>query len=156
MYENFINEENKIEILDTFENINEIILNLELYIQNLQEIINEFKKYEKHTFITQQDFFNEEFELEKNILNTFKVLLKEPISNEQNKKIENLYNFVQNFWKDFQNEWSEEMWKIYEKVNENYKINNREYSINKNDVLIYNFRKNLKTMLILTYQQIQF
>jgi hypothetical protein len=94
----------------------ELIINLEIYIECMKENVLIYKNLTKYTFIQNREFILEYVNLEENILTTFDKLNNLKINSNQYKRIELLLIEFNIYWKDFQDEWCSELWEIYETI----------------------------------------
>ena len=139
MHENII--DNDVEEIFA-KNIDETIICLEIHIDILIENANIFRKINFPSFSEKQEFILEFINLETNILNAFKFLIKEKIDDKHNQKLKALVNEFKYNWQDFQDTWEDDLWSIYDIIIQNEKniienIYNTE-SENKNKSIIKN------------------
>ncbi len=97
-------------------NVEEVIFNLEIYIECLRENVISFQNIKKHSFIEKHEFVLEYIGLEENILKMFDKLNTLKISKKHYKKTETILKEFAIYWKDFQDSWSPDLWEIYENI----------------------------------------
>lgn len=99
--------------------LEEQVINVEIYVECLVENVQKFKLINKPSFFIIQEFILEYINLEEKILNMFQQLDKRKLKRKHKNIIDNLLILFNSHWKDFQDSWDEQMWKIYEGTKKN-------------------------------------
>ena len=94
----------------------EVIMNLEIYIDYLQENVNLYKQLINPKFTKKHQFISEYIELEDNIINAFDRLNYLKILPNQEKRLGLILQNFNLYCKDFLLQWDVELWEIYENV----------------------------------------
>jgi hypothetical protein len=132
---NDLNEANKDENRNN--SINEILSNLEIYIELLQETVNKFKSIKKPKYFETKEFMLEYVNLEDKILDMFDTLVTKKVNKISKKQLENLVNQFNQCWGVYQDTWGDATWLIYENTKKkDKKVNINSYLEEENRYLI--------------------
>jgi hypothetical protein len=118
-------------------NIDEILSNLEIYIELLQETVNKFKNIKKPKYFETKEFMLEYVTLEEKILDMFDSLVTKKVDKKSKKQLEILVNQFNQCWGIYQDTWGDATWLIYENTKKkDKKININSYLEEENRYLV--------------------